>query len=92
MRVWAKIKAARDGVVIRAERFGGYGNLIVLQHENGYTTRYAHLSRFKVKRGQKVREGQEIGRAGSTGVSTGPHLHFEVRRNGKSINPLKVLR
>lgn len=88
----AKIVAARDGVVIRAERFGGYGNLIVLQHENGYTTRYAHLSRYKVRRGQKVRQGQEIGRAGSTGVSTGPHLHFEVRRNGKSIDPLTVLK
>ncbi len=88
----AKIMAARDGVVIRAEWFGGYGNLIVLQHENGYTTRYAHLSRLKVRRGQKVRQGQEIGRAGSTGVSTGPHLHFEVRRNGKAINPLTVLK
>ena len=87
-----RIVAARGGVVIRAEWLGGYGNLIVIQHENGYTTRYGHLSRFKVKRGQRVRQGQEIGRAGSTGVSTGPHLHFEVRRNGKSINPLTVLK
>ena len=69
----------------------GYGNRIVIDHGNGYQTLYAHLSGFNVHVGQNVNRGDVIGRMGSTGRSTGPHLHFEVRRNGVTMNPLNVL-
>ena len=88
----ARILAARSGVVTHTGRLGGYGNLVVIQHDNGYSTRYGHLSRINVRRGQRVRERQTIGRAGSTGVTTGPHLHFEVRLNSKAINPIRLIR
>lgn len=70
---------------------GGYGNLVVIQHRLGYQTWYAHLSAFAVSRGQSVRGGVMIGRIGSTGHSTGPHLHFELRHNGLPINPVPYL-
>ncbi len=69
---------------------GGYGKLIVIRHPKGYETRYAHLSRIAVRAGQSVEQGQYIGNVGSTGLSTGPHLHFEVRRYGQLVNPLKL--
>lgn len=78
-----------DGVVEALERNGwGYGQCIVVNHGYGYKTRYAHLSAFKVKTGQKVKRGDLIGLIGSTGKSTGPHLHYEVEKNGEKVNPI----
>lgn len=89
--IGAAIRAAADGTVVFVGRKGGYGKLIEVRHDNGLTTRYAHLSGFKVKLGQKVAAGQHIGAMGSTGRSTGPHLHFEVRQGGKPLNPRAIL-
>ena len=83
--------ATADGVVESASYTGDYGNLIVIQHEFGLTTRYGHLSAFAVKPGQRVKRGDIIGRVGSTGRSTGAHLHYEILANGKLINPLQLL-
>ncbi|MCX5987754.1 MAG: M23 family metallopeptidase, partial [Chloroflexi bacterium] len=69
----------------------GYGNRIIVNHGNGITTTYNHLSAFLVQVGQNVSKGQVIARMGSTGNSTGPHLHFEILRNGSYINPLGAL-
>jgi murein DD-endopeptidase MepM/ murein hydrolase activator NlpD len=85
------IHAPADGVVSTAARSGNYGNLVVLDHGFGLTTRYGHLSRFGVIAGQKVRRGDIIGYVGSTGRSTSPHLHYEVLVNGRLTNPLKLL-
>lgn len=83
------IYAAADGVVIGASyTAGGYGNLVVIDHGNGITTYYAHMSFIGVSTGQIVSKGQFIGRVGTTGNSTGNHLHFEIRVNGRTINPL----
>ncbi|MDD2998435.1 MAG: M23 family metallopeptidase, partial [Candidatus Riflebacteria bacterium] len=80
------------GRVIYAGRRSGYGNLVIVSHANGYSTRYAHCSRILVKKGQQVKAGQLIARVGATGVATGNHLHFELRKNGKTQNPLTFLR
>lgn len=85
------ILAAADGRITFAGSQGGYGNTIEITHANGLVTRYAHLSGFNVKLGQKVARGAHIARMGSTGRSTGSHLHFEVRLNGQAINPRKFL-
>ena len=85
------ILAPADGVVAKAERANGYGNVVYLSHGYGYSTRYAHMSRFNVKPGQTVRRGDVIGYVGSTGRSTGPHLHYEVRVNGQNANPLEYI-
>jgi murein DD-endopeptidase MepM/ murein hydrolase activator NlpD len=85
------ILAAAEGRVTSAGSQGGYGNTIEITHANGLVTRYAHLSGFNVAHGQKVARGVQIGRMGSTGRSTGSHLHFEVRLNGQAINPRKFL-
>ena len=83
------IYATGDGVVIRVEKNkSGYGNNILIDHGYGYMTRYAHLHSFKVKKGQKVKRGQEIGLMGNTGKSTAPHLHYEVIKNNKTVNPI----
>lgn len=82
-----KVYAAFDGMVRIATRHGAYGNVIVIRHYNGLETVYAHLSKIKVKPGQVVISGQMIGLGGSTGRSTGPHLHFEVRFMGQPVNP-----
>ncbi len=84
-----KIYATGDAVVkiVKHARWG-YGSHIVLDHGYGYTTLYGHMSRTKVKRGQKIKRGQLIGLVGSTGKSTGPHLHYEVRKNGTAVNPV----
>lgn len=80
--------AAAGGEVIQAEYMGGYGYTILIYHGGGFTTVYGHLSGFAVSKGQKVKQGQIIGYVGSTGFTTGPHLHFEVRINGIQKNPL----
>jgi murein DD-endopeptidase MepM/ murein hydrolase activator NlpD len=85
------ILAAAEGKVVMAGFNGGYGNTIEIRHANGLVTRYAHLSGLNVRRGQMVDRGVQIGRMGSSGRSTGSHLHFEVRLNGQAINPRKFL-
>lgn len=86
------VGAAADGVVILASTNAGhYGTAVFIDHQNGYITHYGHLSSFKVRVGQKVKAHQLIGRAGSTGRSTGPHLHFTIKKNGVNTDPLKFL-
>ncbi|WP_333781682.1 M23 family metallopeptidase [Hoeflea prorocentri] len=80
-----------NGKVVKAGRKGGYGKMIEIDHGNGITTRYAHLSRIQVKVGETVEAGDRIGAAGSTGRSTGPHLHYEIRLNNVAVNPQRFL-
>lgn len=87
----AAVKAMAKGEVIFAGARGGYGNCVILNHGNGLQTLYGHLSKIIVNAGQKIEIGQQIGNIGSTGRSTGPHLHYEVRRNGQPINPQPFL-
>ncbi|HKI57169.1 MAG TPA: peptidoglycan DD-metalloendopeptidase family protein [Trueperaceae bacterium] len=86
------IHAARDGVVAEARWDGTYGNVVFLDHGDGSQTRYAHMSRIAVRVGDEVRQGDVLGFAGSTGWSTGPHVHFELRFDGRAVNPLDYLR
>jgi murein DD-endopeptidase MepM/ murein hydrolase activator NlpD len=86
------VRATATGRVSIAGREGGYGNMVEINHGNGLATRYGHLSQIDVKVGQTVRIGEVIGRIGSTGRSTGPHLHYETRVNGEAIDPQKFLR
>ena len=86
----APIFAATDGMVAYAGRKGGYGNFVQLNHGGGIATGYGHMSRIVARPGQRVRQGQIIGYVGSTGLSTGPHLHYELYRNGRAINPLSI--
>lgn len=88
-RTGENIKSTAKGTVIFAGYKGGYGNLVAVKHANGYETRYAHLSRIRVKRGQRIDVGTTVGLLGSTGRSTGPHLHYEVLQGGRTINPEK---
>ena len=85
------VKAMAKGAVKFAGFKGGYGNCIILKHGNGFETLYGHLSKILVNAGQQIDIGQHIGNIGSTGRSTGPHLHYEVRRNGQQINPESFL-
>lgn len=87
----SSVYAACTGTVTRAGWSGGYGYCVDIQHSNGAMTRYAHLSRVYVSVGQYVTQGQVIAASGSTGISTGPHLHFEIRFNGVAVNPLNYL-
>jgi len=84
--------APADGAVASADFMGGYGRAVVLEHGNGVSTRYGHLSGFAVIAGQRVRRGDVIGYVGSSGRSTGPHLHYEVRIGDTPVNPYKYLR
>ncbi|KTT75370.1 M23 family metallopeptidase [Sphingomonas endophytica] len=84
------IYAAMDGVVQMAGRSGGYGNFVKLAHAGGLATGYGHMSRFAVRAGMRVQRGQVIGYVGSTGISTGPHLHWEVWQNGRPVNPRAI--
>ena len=83
------VVASADGVVSFANWNGGYGLLVAVRHGNGFETRFAHLSRILVRPGQQVSRGQVVGLVGSTGRSTGAHLHYEVRQNGRAIDPLR---
>ena len=87
------IVAAGSGKVIYCARMGSYGNLVKIRHSDGYETRYAHMKSFRrgMYRGKRVKKGQTIGYVGTTGRSTGPHLHFELRKRGRAINPLRVV-
>jgi murein DD-endopeptidase MepM/ murein hydrolase activator NlpD len=88
----APVLAAAAGLVVEATTAGGpYGIMAVLDHGDGFTTLYAHLSRLSVEIGQQVEPGQPLGLIGSTGYSTGPHLHFELRQHGTLIDPLELL-
>ena len=86
-----RITAADSGKVIFSGWYGGYGNSVIIDHGGGLTTLYAHASRLNVREGQAVIKGQSIAAVGSTGLSTGPHLHFEVRRNGSPVDPMGFL-
>ncbi|WP_457597656.1 peptidoglycan DD-metalloendopeptidase family protein [Hydrogenimonas sp.] len=93
-RTGTPIYAAADGRIIFAGRLGGYGNVIKIRHRDGFMTLYAHMSKFRrgMRRGRYVKKGQVIGYIGSTGMSTGPHLHFGLYKNGRPINPLGVIK
>ena len=86
----APIYAVGDATVAYAGWHGGHGNYVKLDHGSGYGTGYAHMSRIAVSPGTRVRAGQVIGYVGSTGLSTGPHLHYELYRGGQKVNPLSV--
>ena len=86
------VVAIDDGEVLKAYWNGdGYGGLVIIGHPSGYETWYGHLERLDVKQGEEVKRGQEIALMGSTGFSTGPHLHFEVRQDGQLVDPLEFL-
>lgn len=84
----ASIYATADGIVKTAAFQAGFGNMVQINHQNGYSTSYAHMKAYKVKVGQKVKRGDIIGYIGSTGLSTGPHLHYEVIKDGVKMDPL----
>ncbi len=85
------VHVAANGTVIQLGGINGYGHLVVVDHGNGFVTYYAHLSEIDVIEGQQVRRGDTIGAVGSTGRSTGPHLHYEVRMNNIPVNPYRFL-
>lgn len=85
------IHASADGIVEKADWFGGYGLFVELEHGGGMETRYGHMSRIAVAEGQRVRKGDVIGYVGSTGRSTGSHLHYEVRIGGEAVNPMPYM-
>jgi murein DD-endopeptidase MepM/ murein hydrolase activator NlpD len=85
------VRAAAPGVVVTAGKADGYGNLVEIRHEGGARTRYGHLSALLVSRGAEVAAGTAIGRVGSTGRSTGPHLHYETRLDGAPVDPMTFL-
>jgi len=85
------VRSPADGIVVKAEWANGYGNVIFISHGYGYSTRYGHLSSFAVRPGSRVKRGDVIGYVGSTGRSTGPHLHYEVRVNNNPVNPLEYI-
>ena len=91
MPVGTPLHATADGVVSFADRSGGNGNIVVIEHGHGLTSVYAHNSKNLVKPGQAVKRGDVIAYSGSTGISTGPHVHYEVWRNGQSVNPAPFL-
>ena len=87
-----RILATASGKVIKAMKNGGYGNYVEIDHGNGYVTAYGHMQNYLVKKGERVEQGQVIGQVGSSGRSTGPHLHYEIRLNKKPINPDKFMK
>ena len=89
--IGTSVKAADGGTVVFAGRSGSYGLMVEIDHGKGFTTRYAHCSSISVAVGEKVYQGMVIGKVGMTGVTTGPHLHFEVRKYGTPVNPAGYL-
>lgn len=89
---YVPVRAAKSGIITYSGWLGGYGNAIIVQHDDTYKTLYAHLSRRHVAVGQRVKRGQVLGRTGDTGYSFGPHLHFEISKNGENVNPIKFLK
>ena len=87
----ASFIAANEGIVVKAEMNGAYGNMVMIDHGGGVSTLYAHGSQILVKVGQNVKKGDEVLKVGSTGYSTGPHAHFEIRINGQYVNPMDYL-
>ncbi len=87
----SSIQSTADGIVVRASKNGSFGRYIKINHGNGYTSAFAHLKAYKVKKGDHVKRGQIIALVGSSGRSTGPHLHYELRLNGKPVNPSKFM-
>jgi murein DD-endopeptidase MepM/ murein hydrolase activator NlpD len=86
------VRVTANGIVTIASWQGGYGNMVEVDHGNGLSTRYGHMSKIDVKVGQHVRIGETLGEIGSTGRSTGPHLHYETRVDGEAVDPQKFLR
>jgi murein DD-endopeptidase MepM/ murein hydrolase activator NlpD len=86
------VRAAQYGRVSFTGDYGGYGKTVIIVHPDGYRTLYAHLNRIVVQKGQAVKMDEKIGTLGNTGRSTGPHLHFEIHRYGKIIDPLKIMK
>ena len=89
--VGTTIVASQDGVITYANWLGVYGQVVFVSHLDGSETRYAHMSHILVSKGQKITQGEKLGEVGNTGFSTGPHLHFEVRIDGKPVNPANYL-
>jgi murein DD-endopeptidase MepM/ murein hydrolase activator NlpD len=89
--VGTSVRSTAPGKVVVAGANGGYGNMVEIDHGNGVSTRYGHLSAILVNVGDSIREGEAIGKSGSTGRSTGPHLHYEVRLNGEAVDPMRFL-
>jgi murein DD-endopeptidase MepM/ murein hydrolase activator NlpD len=87
----ATVFAAGSGTVISAAKKGSYGNTVVIDHGGGLSTVYGHLSHISVSEGQSVSAGQRVGAIGSSGLSTGPHLHFETRVDGRAVDPMRYL-
>ncbi|MCX7878551.1 MAG: M23 family metallopeptidase [Ignavibacteria bacterium] len=85
------VTATGDGIVIKSEWYGGYGNCVIIKHNSGYESLYGHMSKLNAVTGQEVKAGDLIGYIGSTGRSTGPHLHYEIRKNGMDIDPTPFL-
>ena len=88
----AEIRATAAGRVVHAGPMGGYGNMVEIDHGNGLATRYGHMSEVLVAEGEEVKVGAVLGRIGSTGRSTGPHLHYEVRIDGEPVDPERFLK
>jgi murein DD-endopeptidase MepM/ murein hydrolase activator NlpD len=86
------VKSTANGKIVHRAKKGGYGNTIIIQHGSKYSTLYAHLSKYRggLKKGSRVKQGQVIGYVGSSGLATGPHLHYELRVNGVHRDPLRV--
>ncbi len=91
-RYGTEVPAAAAGTVVTAGTEGGYGLTVVIRHPNGFESRYAHLASLDVRAGETVAQGQQVGRVGSSGRSTGPHLHFEVREDGRRVDPEQFVR
>jgi murein DD-endopeptidase MepM/ murein hydrolase activator NlpD len=89
--IGAPIRAIADGQVVYADPHGGYGRYVVVRHLDGFTSHYGHCEKLEVAPGQRIAAGQIIGTVGSSGISTGPHLHFEIRRNGETQDPERYL-
>jgi murein DD-endopeptidase MepM/ murein hydrolase activator NlpD len=89
--VGTPVYATADGIVERADWFSSYGLYVAIEHGSNLETRYAHMSRLAVAAGERVKKGEVIGYVGSTGRSTGPHLHYEVRVSGAAVNPIPYM-